>query len=86
MHESACAAHMIKKKRKRREREKTISALFFACGSPAAPVKEEVEFRGAEAPVGFCSRSGGGDKYQAQERGRRGDFKKEGAGGSECAF
>lgn len=65
-----CLDHMIKNEK--------LSAAFVACGSLAAPVKEDasVEFRGTKPPAGFCSRSGGRDKYQAQEQGRREDFKK----------
>lgn len=61
------------------------SAPFVACGSLAAPVKEDstVEFRGTKPPAGFCSRSGGGEKYQAREQGRRGDSEKREKKGSE---
>lgn len=60
--------------------------FYFACGSLAAPVKKEVEFRGAKGPTGFCSRSGRRDKYQAQEQGRREDFKKSEQEGASALF
>lgn len=61
--------------------------LFFARGSLTARVKGDVEFRGAKAAAGCCSRSGGGgDKYQSQERGRRGDLKKREQTGARVLF